>query len=118
MSDYYTCKYAYAAALPLCRHPAIAGYGPLAVRVDVKKDCKNCEYYKNEEDKMNENNGLKRCPFCGKKAILKEISGRWAVCCEGQCVGTRIYNDKQKSIDVWNQRAENRAKPSNDKELL
>lgn len=50
MSDYYTCKYAYAAALPYCSHPAIAGYGPLAAAVDIKKDCKNCRYYKNEEE--------------------------------------------------------------------
>ena len=47
---------------------------------------------------------LKPCPFCGGKAILKQITGRWAVHCENQCAGTRIFNDAKRAIDAWNTR--------------
>ena len=52
---------------------------------------------------------LNPCPFCGAQAQLKEISGRWAVECTNHCAGTRIFNDKEKPIEVWNRRAENAA---------
>ena len=55
---------------------------------------------KNKEDKS-----LKQCPFCGGAAELDELSGRWAVVCVDNCVGTRLFNDKQKAIDIWNKRA-------------
>ena len=36
------------------------------------------------------------CPFCGGEAELKQLSGRWAVCCKTHCVGTKIYGNKAK----------------------
>lgn len=44
------------------------------------------------------------CPCCGKEAVLKQLSGRWAVCCSRNCVGSRVYNDKQQAITTWNTR--------------
>ena len=48
---------------------------------------------------------LKPCPFCGAPAELKQITGRWTVKCTKECVGTRIYNDRNKPAEVWNSRA-------------
>lgn len=50
---------------------------------------------------------LKPCPFCGAEAELKEITGRWTAKCTKECVGTRIFKDKQKAVEVWNRRADN-----------
>ncbi len=50
---------------------------------------------------------LKPCPFCGAPAELKKISGRWTVKCTKECVGTRIFNDKNKPVEAWNRRASN-----------
>ena len=44
------------------------------------------------------------CPCCGKEAVLKQLSGRWAVCCSRNCVGSRLYNDKQQALAEWNTR--------------
>lgn len=44
------------------------------------------------------------CPCCGGTAELKQISGRWAVCCKNNCVGTRIFNDQARPIAAWNTR--------------
>ena len=44
------------------------------------------------------------CPCCGEEAKLKQLSGRWSVCCLNNCVGSRIYNDKQRAIATWNTR--------------
>ena len=44
------------------------------------------------------------CPCCGGEAKLKQLSGRWSVCCLNNCVGSRIYNDKQRAIATWNPR--------------
>lgn len=49
MSDYYTCRYRYAAALPMCSCPAMCREMIVATRIDIKKDCKNCRYYRAEE---------------------------------------------------------------------
>ena len=47
---------------------------------------------------------LKRCPFCGGKAIW-EHCGRWFVACE-KC-GAKIYADNQQAVfDLWNKRYE------------
>lgn len=102
MSDYYTCRYRYAAALPMCSCPAMCRETIVATCIDIKKDCKNCRYYREEDDMEN----LQSCPFCGAKAQLKEISGRWTVCCTQNCVGTRLFRDKQRPIDTWNRRVQ------------
>lgn len=44
------------------------------------------------------------CPFCGGEAELKQLSGRWAVCCKTHCVGTKIYGNKAKALTAWNTR--------------
>lgn len=44
------------------------------------------------------------CPFCGGEAELKQLSGRWAVCCKTHCVGTKIYGNKNKALTAWNTR--------------
>ena len=44
------------------------------------------------------------CPCCGEEAKLKQLSGRWSVCCLNNCVGSRIYNDKQRALTTWNTR--------------
>lgn len=49
-------------------------------------------------------NKLKKCPFCDGEAALKEINGRWTVHCQKNCVGTRILNDKEKVVAIWNRR--------------
>lgn len=50
---------------------------------------------------------LKPCPFCGAEAELKEITGRWTAKCTKECAGTRIFRDKQKTVDSWNRRVDN-----------
>lgn len=45
------------------------------------------------------------CPCCGSEAKLKQLSGRWAVCCKKNCVGTRIFNDQTRPLAAWNTRA-------------
>jgi Lar family restriction alleviation protein len=52
----------------------------------------------------NETTNLKPCPFCGAPAQHKELNGRYAVECTKKCVGTRIFNDKEKPIEAWNRR--------------
>lgn len=47
---------------------------------------------------------LKSCPFCGKDAQLKEISGRWAVECSNKCAATVIKKDRNAVIKIWNKR--------------
>lgn len=44
------------------------------------------------------------CPFCGGEAELKQLSGRWAVCCKVHCVGTKIHGNKAKALTAWNTR--------------
>lgn len=44
------------------------------------------------------------CPFCGSEAKVKEISGRYTVCCANNCAGTRIFNDRKRPIESWNTR--------------
>ncbi|WP_353653937.1 Lar family restriction alleviation protein [Acetanaerobacterium sp. MSJ-12] len=44
------------------------------------------------------------CPCCGGEAKLKQLSGRWSVCCLNNCVGSRIYNDNQRALATWNTR--------------
>ena len=44
------------------------------------------------------------CPFCGGEAELKQLSGRWAVCCKTHCVGTKIHGNKAKALTAWNAR--------------
>lgn len=45
----------------------------------------------------------KNCPFCGKKAILKELVGWFVVCANERC---RLYGpdrpDSQSAIAAWN----------------
>lgn len=44
------------------------------------------------------------CPCCGGPADLKQLSGRWSVCCKNNCVGTRIFNDQARPLATWNTR--------------
>lgn len=43
MSDYYTCRYRYAAALPMCSCPAMCREMIVATCIDIKKDCKKLQ---------------------------------------------------------------------------
>nr|DAG52967.1 MAG TPA: hypothetical protein [Caudoviricetes sp.] len=52
MSDYYTCRYRYAAALPMCSCPAMCREMIVATCIDIKKDCKNCRYYRCDEEEI------------------------------------------------------------------
>lgn len=52
MSDYYTCRYRYAAALPMCSCPAMCRETIVATCIDIKKDCKNCRYYRYDEEEI------------------------------------------------------------------
>lgn len=44
------------------------------------------------------------CPFCGAKANLVNVRGRWAVECSKKCIGTAIKNDQSKVVEIWNRR--------------
>ena len=57
-------------------------------------------------------NEIKRCPFCGEKAVVKaEMDFRheyyfWVVCTFGPCQARRLFEHKTKAaaIDYWNER--------------
>lgn len=44
------------------------------------------------------------CPFCGAKANLVNVRGRWTIECSNKCVGTVIKNDKNVVVEIWNRR--------------
>lgn len=47
---------------------------------------------------------LKPCPFCGADALIKRLSGRYAIECTRHCVGTRILPNREQVIEIWNRR--------------
>lgn len=61
---------------------------------------------------------LKSCPFCGSPAELKQIMGRWTVKCTKNCAGTRIFNDRNKPAEVWNNRINDDVRKANHAENL
>lgn len=44
------------------------------------------------------------CPICGFKSLVKGLSGRYSVCCVNNCVGTRLFADRQRAVESWNTR--------------
>ena len=57
---------------------------------------------------------LKRCPFCGEKAVIRTFPGKVFDCykvycsniCCYICPVTRIYHNKKEAIEAWNRRAD------------
>lgn len=53
--------------------------------------------------------GLKQCPFCGSKAQLSSVPGRfsrWVVRCSKGCCSTCEHISDHDAEEAWNQRAE------------
>lgn len=52
---------------------------------------------------------LKKCPFCGGKAILGTMpyNGWFRVMCAGCCASSAKYSTEERAAEAWNRREEN-----------